>query len=301
MRLVILIGALVIQSVSYAGEADVCFVNKNSFFDPISKVTMKPGARASTMSKLITELSDKDMHKGKGISETLIGSMTTGVAGILFGHAVSAFSRLDQTELQKSFQKELDRIKQVKNPMDRMKQVYDLVVRTQGEYDEYTLGFATVRKGKVALTYTPGNLINSAEEYGTAGVCREFASLLQWSLLQVARHPDSKGMALGPNDFSSELVGGDVPIGAHAWVRAHLPKFNKDGQLQGFNDFDLDTTWYSEFSPVYPRRSGISEEERKILINESKEIAECLKNRQKSLDREQKFDGSATSHPRVVK
>jgi hypothetical protein len=289
MRLAFLIWVIMIQSGAHAGARDVCFENKNSFFDPIAKVTMTPGERASSMDKFAKELLNDGLNEGEGagVFESIFNyGMNFSSFGLMFGQGASAFSRLDQTELQKSFQKELDRIKQIKNPMDRVKQVYDLAVRTQGFGDYETMGNRTAAKGKIILTLTPGNLINSAEENGTAGVCREFASLLQWSLLQVARHPDSTGMALGPNDFSSEFIAGRVPGGGHAWVRVHQPKHSKEGQIQGFNDFDLDTTWYSEFSPLYPRGTGVTSAERRVLRNEYYKIRECLLDLQMSMDRE---------------
>lgn len=289
MRSAILIWVVVIQSGAHAGEMDVCFANKNSFFEPIAKVTMAPGERASSMGKIGLELLDDGMNERKSASEYIIFDGLSFISfGLIFGQGASAFSLLDQTELQKSFQKELDRIKKIKNPMDRVKQVYDLVVRTQGFYDQEKSVFRTLGNGKVIFAETPENLINSAEKYGTAGVCREFASLLQWSLLQVARHPDSKGVALGPNDFSSEFINGQVPAGGHAWVRVHLPKYSKEGQIQSFNNFDLDTTLYSEFSPLYPRRSGVTPAERRALRYQCDEIMECLMDRQRRIDRELK-------------
>ncbi len=301
MKVISLFIFIILLSVfSAAAERDTCFNNaEDPFFDIFARMKVDPGEMARSMGKACKELKEKEMVAGDSVSDYAFAAANF-IGNFLFGGAASAFSLLDETELQRSFQKELDQIKQIEDPMERIKKVYDLVVRTQGKYDTETMGFDTVKSGKLVLTNTPGNLINNAEKRGTAGVCREFASLLQWSLLQVARHPSSKTSALGPNDFSSEMTGGITTVGPHAWVRVHLPKYNSQGQLQGFQDFDVDTTWYEEFSPVYQRRSGLSVKEQMAMVESCETVQRCLLARQNRIDM-QKASGASQSTPASIK
>lgn len=299
VRLIIAFAIFIFAIGAQAVDRDTCFNNaKGPFFDIFARMKVSPGEMAIRMNEACTELKDKEMVSSKSLTEHAF-SAAGFIGGAMFGNAANSFSRLDETELQKSYQKELERIKQIEDPMERIKQVYDLAVRTQGKYDYETKGMDTAKSGMYVMTNLPGNLINNAEKRGTAGVCREFASLLQWSLMQVARHPSSKSSALGPKDFSSEMVGGMTPIGAHAWVRIHLPKHSSEGQLQGFQDFDVDSTWYSEFSPVYERRSGLSVKEQMAMVESCERVQKCLFVRQNRIDIQNTSGTGSSSAPSI--
>lgn len=267
----------------FAAGKDICFEKTLPFFQNFSKITGPDIEKSATLVNACDELQTPEMTKGKTILGAAVNSFMTKVAFGITGHATGAFDNLNGSQKQKSFRAELEKIKQIPNSMDRIKQVYDLVVRTQGHYDDDNMGKKNVLTGKVIFTDAPSNIINAAEKTGTGGVCRDFASLLQWSLLQVARGPHSKNSALEPNDFSSEFITGYVPVnggtGGHAWVRVHLPQYNSTGQLTGFNNFDLDTTFYSDFSPLFPRLSGLSPENQQRAVRECTQIISCLYSR----------------------
>lgn len=206
----------------------------------------------------------------------------TPIVGV-FGQGAGAFANLNGSAKQRDYKKRLDVIGEEPNPMLRIKRVYELVAATQGPYDSAGHGMKNFIRGAGVRSSSPGNLINSAERDGSIGVCREMASLLKWSLQQVARARGSRSMALSPNDFSSTFMTGKVPGangwkdgGGHAWVRINMPIHEK-GQLIGFSHFDIDTTWYPEqFSPLVPRRSGLSAPGRKKLIDECRRVQACL-------------------------
>lgn len=255
--------------------ADPCFRDTLPIFQKIAQFDANTDSRRSAMANACRELKVTLLYEAKSMGERLIADPVVGTVNVVAGSAPAAFARLGGTPRQEAFKKELEQIRQDPNPMSRIKKVYELVARNQGHYDSENIG---------ALKFqTPGNLLNRVDNMGTAGVCRDFAALLQWSLMQVYRHPSSTGPALGPTDFSSEVVTGAIPgrrgwedTQHHAWIRINLPQF--DGQLlDGFHHFDLDTTWYSEqFSPLMPRRSALSEENRTKALGQCEQIQACL-------------------------
>jgi len=50
----------------------------------------------------------------------------------------------------------------------------------------------------------------------------------------------------------------------------------KNGRLLNFTHFDIDTTWYPHFVPLFPRRSGVSDGNLRRLRRECDEIRNCL-------------------------
>lgn len=263
-------------------SGNFCFKEKAHFFNFFKKLDGPAEKISDLMTSTCRELDVPEMNEGKSTLAKVMDPVSDLAYGVL-GQGLGAFSRLESSDKQREFKRQLDRIRVNPNPVERVRLVHELVVRTQGKYDLKNGGLDSAWSGWLIAWQEPGNLINSAEKTGSAGVCREFASLLQWSLLQVARHPDSKGMALSPTDFSSEFMYAKVPGPkgwddgwGHAWVRVNLPRFNSQGALEAFDRFDIDSTVYPQFSPLYPRRTGISNEKRIELLEQCKEIQECL-------------------------
>ena len=229
---------------------------------------------------LCKELESQEMYEREGFLYKIALGVTNfvGVGG-LWGLGASAFSKLEGSPWQIEYKKQILEIKKIQDRIERIRQVYLLVSRTQGFYDYETAGLRTdFKEGWMVGALRPENLIESAHKYGTAGICRQFAALMYWSLLQVARAEGSVNGALGENDFSMSFVSGEVPwdgqIIGHAWIRVHLP-VRVQGRLE-FQDFDLDTTIFpGTFVMLVPRRTGLPTQERLDLISECRQIQKC--------------------------
>lgn len=185
--------------------------------------------------------------------------------------AASAFTILGGSAVQEAFKARLDEIKKDPRPMARIQQVYESVLFYQGDtQSHYTLD-------------NPGQMLDRVKETGAGGTCRDFANLLYWSLLQVARPSgvESRLGEMGETSFSVELPTGVGDINGqwsgevHVWVRVNIPK-RRHGQLV-FESFDLDTTNYkSRFTPLMIRYQGLSDQELSRLHGRCLEIVQCL-------------------------
>jgi hypothetical protein len=282
MKLLILTFCAAVSSLSYADTSKECFRDKLPYFQNFSQLSSSPKETLQFMATGCRELAFPKMTKAQSVTDVTESYVSSKIIFGLFGQAAASFSKLRGSSLQKQFMAQLEAIKSIHNPMDRIQKVYELVGKNQGHYDYDTMGDRTMSSGFGFFAETPNNVLNNAETRGTGGVCRDFASLLQWSLLQVARDSDSRSGPLGPHDFSSDFIANDITTldgrrGGHAWVRVHLPQYNNRGKLIGFNNFDLDTTWYPKiFSPLFPRLSGLSEQTRIKATLQCNEIVECL-------------------------
>jgi len=258
---------LLLSHLSFSNESSTCFKDKLPFFSVAKRLNLPPKDKIIVLQKGCREAKKSNYYKEMAITERL----AVGFAHIGFSsdQGLAAFSKLGGTQRQNDFKKELNEIKKVKNPVDRIKKVYELVALNQGEYDyenmkEYRLG-------------TPGNLLNRRDREKSVGVCRDMAALLQWSLMQVSRHPSSKNHGLESTDFSSELKAGFIDGGGHVWVRVNLPNHDANGRLIDFTHFDIDTTWYPEqFSILFPRLSSLSDKNFTRLISECVQVIKCL-------------------------
>lgn len=284
MRNVLIIVTVVLNfNTATAGTDATCYADKLPFFKNFARYSSSLTRKVQAIETACGELNSAEMQEGQGTLE-LLKNRFTGVASFgLVGGAAAAFSSLQKTKEGRQYMATLNSIKNIANPMERIRQTYELAAKHSGHYDHETNGMDTWNSGAIVGAHRPENLLANNRERGTVGVCREFAALLQWSLMQVSRHPTSKSSALDEKDFSSTLVGGTVPGsngwkdgGGHAWVRINLPVF-KNGRLLDFTHFDLDTTWYpKKFAPLFPRRSGVSQANRRKLIQQCGEVVDCL-------------------------
>ncbi len=255
---------IVILSMSLHLHAkEECFRGKMNLFQPYLKLKADRMQLRDMLAHTCRDLSDPenhDTHIMDGVD--VVGSK---IIFATFGHAYSAFESLDDTQLERQYMNRLNNIKSIESPMERIRLVYELSTSIQGYYD----------KSEEVGGVTPATAIANSEKYGTIGVCRDYSSLLAWSLLQVSRHSESRTMHLGPNDFSAEMY--PMIRKKHAWVRVNLPRHNNQGQLLGFQRFDIDPTWYPErFHMLMPRHIGISDETRIKALNQCKKIRSCL-------------------------
>lgn len=267
---------------SWAGPEQVCFRDTLPFFKNFTHYSSTPQSKARALQDTCRELSQPEMYDAAGIAARLRDrTLSIGSTGLL-GGATGAFSSLNDSPAGRRYMSVLNRIKQNPNPMERIRQTYELASIHSGEYDERDNGLPTWLSGWIVGAYRPENLLANARDRGTVGVCREFAALLKWSLQQVSRHPSSRSHALGPMDFSSDFMGSWLPGNGgwsdsfgHAWVRINLPVI-QDGRLVDFTRFDLDTTWYPRFTPLFPRRSGLSAANLKRAQIECRRVMQCL-------------------------
>jgi hypothetical protein len=265
-------------------QAKECFKDRLPYFRIIENIKGDHLQKLRSLEAGCGEFTEKPaMADAKSITGYGF-SLAESVAYSAGGQAIGAFAKLNGSEFQKKFGKELEEIRRIEAPIDRIQKVYELVSRFQGRYDPDS-GSSNTLSGLVIATSAAPNVLNNSEARGTGGVCRDFANLLHWSLQQVARAPSSKSQALGPNDFSSSFTTGFVPtskdgwkrMGGHAWVRVHLPEHDGSGRLREFRNFDLDTTYFpGVFAPLFPRRSGVTAENRTRIEKECREIALCL-------------------------
>lgn len=258
---------------SSARAADACFAKRLPIFQIIGKSETFL-EKFNQVNTVCEELEREELMAPESIADKAFG-LFAGHFAVSFtqGNAYAAFAKLGGSPAQNNYRKELDRIRQIPNPLERIRKVYALAASVSGSYDHETMGNRALGGAGWVGGHMPGHLIDHATKTGSIGVCREYAALLGWSLLQVARHPSSKSMALGPTDFSASYRYGNVG-GGHAWVQAHLPQFDR-GRINGFVDIDLDTTWYSTFVPLFPRRA-LSAKTRERAIRECHEIIACM-------------------------
>lgn len=268
-------------------DDDRCFVQaETSLIKQYALAKMDDSAKLAALSNTCTELSNPDMYKKKNVLSLMMDgiSNSTGI-GVMFGLGAGSFSDLDSTETQKKFMSQIQRIKLIPDRMERIRQTYLLVSKYQGAYDFETMGKKSdFIGGKMVGALRPENLIDMAEKHGTSGVCRHFSALLYWSLVQVARLPDSKGGALTENEFSPSYMVGEVPMeeigwGGHAWIRVNLPYRNSAGALE-FDHIELDTTFYpGVFSILQPRRTGLKNKAREELVLDCERAKQCMMRR----------------------
>lgn len=279
----IILLSVVFQPMQTFASERQCFQGRYRFFENFEGINASPDEKTKIMEKACKELGNAELMEAKSLLARLSIPISSGVYGML-GQGLGAFSKLGDSEKQRKYMESLEQIKKIPDAMVRIQLTYNLVVSNQGRYDYEGMGFDAMISGWFIRWFEPGSLLSNVEATGSAGVCSSFANLLQWSLLQVSRYSGSSSMALAPTDFSSETYTGWVPGPngwadgwGHAWVRVNLPRFSEKGQLLGFSHFDLDTTWYPQFSPLFPRRSGLSEEKRKEALRQCQEIQMCLK------------------------
>lgn len=272
----ILLILFIFVSYSHASsEQNSCFKGKLPYFKNFSRFEGSPAVKHAALERACKEIGNEMfMDKDSGVNRLKYTFITLLGFG-LRGEVVASFSTLQGSPEGRAYMRALTKISSIKNPVERIAQTYRLAVINSGEYDHETRGNNTLFSGFIFGAYRPENLLKNSRDRGTIGVCREFATLLKWSLLQVARHPHSKSPALESTDFSAKTVSGNTPVGQHAWVRINLP-IHKKGRLIGFTHFDIDTTWYPDFTPLFPRRSGVSDKNLRRLRRECDEISNCL-------------------------
>ncbi|MGZ3723909.1 MAG: hypothetical protein ACXVA9_13290, partial [Bdellovibrionales bacterium] len=133
------------------------------------------------------------------------------------------------SEIEKKYLQEVSRISQETDPIARIKAVYQMVNQYRGVYKDYEWDGLP----------NPGKTLRKAASTGSGGVCRDFSSLLVWSLNKVARGP------AGVAQFSVQTK----HIPRHALVTVRL--FQQPG-VRSDNDkrFGLDPTNYARFNPL---------------------------------------------------
>jgi hypothetical protein len=124
---------------------------------------------------------------------------------------------------------------------------------------------------------TPNVILKKGRKEKAGGECRDFAKLLEWSLLQVSRSLNrSQEMkdwgALDEESFSVRMVMDSEA--RHDWVDVLLPVGVGDRQI--FHRISLDTTQYETYTPLFPRRTGTSTNVLSIYKRQCHKVEACL-------------------------
>jgi len=196
-----------------------------------------------------------------------------------FTAGLNAFTRLGELGVEKEFKTALEKIKKNPNRIERLKSVHDLVNKYQGQYDQ---------EKNLTFSRTASGVLNRAQLTGKGGICNDFAHLLYWSLMEVARPAGATGKlgSLDENSFSVSYEVGygrteDNSInGSHKWVRVNLP-FVSNGVVK-FERVDMDTTFYQDFSLLSPRMLGKPAPVLEDMFQKCRQIVDCLVDQGKS-------------------
>ncbi len=199
---------------------------------------------------------------GGALGSIFISGIPTGLMDI-FG----------QNKTLSEYKQKLEQISKIQNPRERIRKVYELVVENQGKSD----------KSPLRATYdslrprSPSGILNKAKATGEGGVCRNFATLLDWSLMQVNMSPTlpkyySTWKIPDENSFVSEIIFDPW----HEYVEVKIP--NGKGT---FESFQLDPTIPAEghttaFLPLYPRHQGLNPSQREQLWRQCRDIRDCI-------------------------
>ncbi|MBI3555385.1 MAG: hypothetical protein HY074_03860 [Deltaproteobacteria bacterium] len=202
-----------------------------------------------------------------------LGAKAVSTFGVVFGTTVNAdiptvlSEMFGTSQTRKDFEDKLADIGKIQDRFVRIRKVYELVVASQGKYDD----------GNTFRIMTPSRLLEDAKAGRAAGVCRDFSKLLEWSLLKVNRSPaiaeplKSFGGLDEDSFFASQVV--DVGAG-HAWVDIDLPVGMGDKQV--FYKISLDTTFYDAYTPLFHRRQGLSQARRTEEKTECRAVQDCV-------------------------
>lgn len=189
-----------------------------------------------------------------------------------------SFSSMDKSAVQRAYKREVELIKAYDDPYVRIKKAYELAVSYQGAYDYDENG----KPAGGGYVFPPSKLIDEASRKESAGVCRDFASLLYWTLMKVnmsnSARENYNGM-LRPGSFTPGYESGfswtdGITPSGHAWIRVTIAK-DVNGSTR-FESFDLDTTWYENFSPIPVRHVKRSDRDLNAMLSRCEQIRNCL-------------------------
>ncbi len=137
--------------------------------------------------------------------------------------------RPGSSDIEKAYVQRLRGIAKISDPVRRMTEAYLAMNQFRGKYQPYEWDGLP----------SPGKTLLKAAKSGSGGVCRDFASLLTWSLHHVARGP------AGHAHFSVHTK----HIPRHALVTVRL--FHSPGSRSEKDRlFSLDPTNYQRFTPL---------------------------------------------------
>lgn len=176
------------------------------------------------------------------------------------------------------YRSKLDEIGKIENPHVRIRKVFELARSYQGSYHHNQRSLKEVLGKMFLMRGGIGAQLQRAKSTGIGGQCRDFARLLTWSLMEVQRSPKISSQyrswgTLDKNSFSARTVFSNSP--EHVWVEVKIPK----AEGKGIGDFDaihLDSTYYEDFAPLYPRHSGVSKTKRMEIQKGCKSVLACL-------------------------
>jgi hypothetical protein len=241
--------------------------------------------------------------------QTLNNGFVHGVLGFIgMGWGDSTGLRSDEPYIIK-YDAALGKIKANPDRYQRIRSAYELAIANQGAYAEgiqqaletsademdknnitqaSTASFAlTIVKGIWyeiksspnplralfdVFDVRPTRVLVKAHETGIGGICRHFATLLYYNLMQTARTYGDTDMYLGNTAFSPDIVGSLD----HVWIRVNVSHPNPNGVGLSFSTFDLDPTIYHDrFMPIYTRNNWDAAGA-KLAAKKCQEVTWCL-------------------------
>jgi hypothetical protein len=169
------------------------------------------------------------------------------------------------------FNRRLRQIKAEPSALVRVKEVYELISFYKKPYD---VDYASAIKSRGKLKNRP-LILNPEETLQYGGVCRDFARLLKWALMQVARSssPDPESQV-----FSTAIKIGKGEDGlGHMWVRVNVPLVNPINKLSRFQGIELDITNFAgNFTPLPPFGSHWTQMQMQSDLQQCQKIISCL-------------------------
>ena len=177
------------------------------------------------------------------------------------------FRKIGKDKLEKDFDAKLSEIKKNPDALQRVKATYEFVIKSLKPYDDH----ASERfdAGERPLVYTPEETLHHE------AVCRDYARLLKWALLQVAQ--PSSGLKGQSFSASIETAYNKEGTRGHAWVSVNLPMSDSAGSFLGTERIDLDPTNFPDkFTPLMPLGQMLPQSRIKEYDNICSNLVDCL-------------------------
>lgn len=254
--------------------ADLCNdqVPQNSVFHFARVILDEHGDYAAKIDSLknACRVFDKKDEYSKVVNKLTPSDFSMRVTIAALFEASDAFRKIGANAMEVSFNDRLKEIKKNPSAIERVKATYELVLLFKKPFDQAYMQAILDHKPapKRPLVLKPEVTLEKG------GVCRDFARLLEWSLLQVAR---SSSESKSAEVFSYEFQSASGKGGGHAWISVNLPIRSLDRKRTEFSRIDLDPTNFTDkFVPLPPLAQGQPESRIDQYANTCAKIISCL-------------------------
>ncbi len=255
---------------SEARELAACFAGPRPAYLVVFRNSGLSAAQLGTaVDDACREFNDDELQAAPGILAKIGTVYLDAVAAPVAADIPTALADMfrNNSPVVKEYEARLAEIGKIRSRYVRIRKVYELAIASQGTYD----------KDKSFQLDTPATVLENAKAGKPGGQCRDFAKLLEWSLLHVTRSPTlpaeyQKWGALDEDSFSVSRI--NDAGSQHAWVDVLLPVGVGDKQV--FHRFSLDSTFHEKhYVPLFQRRLGLSKEENDRYHDECVAVRKC--------------------------